>query len=109
MRRKLGPEKHEISDGKRCHHETKAPYQHIADGRTELRSTRFFCCLDDLAVFLFSHLCASLHVRPSRLIDPRGQRVMWGDVPKPSAALTGSSSRKVLEPSGWSLHRTWTA
>jgi hypothetical protein len=53
----LGPEKHEISDGKRCHHETKAPYQHVADGRTELRSARLFCCLDDSAVFLFSHLC----------------------------------------------------
>jgi hypothetical protein len=51
----LGPEEHEISHSKRCHHETKAPYQHVADGRTELRSARLFCCLDDLVGFLFSH------------------------------------------------------
>ena len=51
----LGPKKHEISKGKRRHHETKAPYENVADGRTELRSARLFCCLDDLAVFLFSH------------------------------------------------------
>jgi hypothetical protein len=44
----LGPEEHEIGDGKRRHHETKAPYQHVADGRTEFRSARLFCCLDDL-------------------------------------------------------------
>ena len=78
----LGPEKHEISDGKRCHHETKAPYQHVADGRTELRSARLFCCLDDLAVFLFFHYvlaaCSTI-----TLIGPRGQRVMLGDVPEP--------------------------
>ena len=51
----LGPEKHEISDRKRRHHETEAPYQHVADGRTELRSARLFCGLDDLAAFVFSH------------------------------------------------------
>jgi hypothetical protein len=55
-RANLGPEKHEISDGKRRHHKTKATYQNVADGRTELRSARLFCCLDDLAVFLFPHL-----------------------------------------------------
>jgi hypothetical protein len=91
----LGPEKHEIRDGKRRHRQTKAPNQHVADGRTELRSARLFCRLDDLAVFLFSNL-SSLQVLPSRLTDPRGQRAMLGDVPKPSAALKWPSSRKVI-------------
>jgi hypothetical protein len=96
----LGPEKHEISDGKRCHHETKAPCQHVADGRTALRSARLFCSLDDLAVFLFSHFLfshvSSLHVRPSRHIAPREQRVMLGDVPKPSAGRIILSPAHIL-------------
>src|SRR5450755_1780817 len=74
----LGPEKHEIRDGKRRHHQTKAPNQHLADGRTELRSARLFCRLDDLAVFLFSHLCPRCrffhHASPSR----EGNVQCWG-------------------------------
>jgi hypothetical protein len=49
----LSPEKYEINDRKRCHHETKAPHQHVADGRTTLRSPRLDCCLNDSAFFLF--------------------------------------------------------
>jgi hypothetical protein len=95
----LGPEKHEISDGKRRHHETKAPYLHVADGRTELRSARLFCCLDELAVFLFSH-CVLAACSTITLIGPRGQRVMLGDVPKPSA---GAQSYR--PPTLWRIMR----
>jgi hypothetical protein len=107
---KLRSEKHEISDGKRRHNKTKAPNQHVADGGTGaplraplLLSRRFGC-------FLVFPFVSSQQVLPSRLIDPRGQRVIWGCSEAIRRLEDGHPAAKsFLDPADGLCIALWTA